>query len=226
VALTPGGSFSPVVKEFLDSIMSPPKKTTRHRRNYSGGSLRHLIPHNHTMARGKSLDQVDTSQVLVEIDQLNLLSAEDGATESQSELDSLQKPQLVNLAVSDSELDVESTPQATVTSSHNNALHEDSSSVDMLDTDSSQGEEGDDEEDYQPSSDPIPETPTGNEEDFSSPPSTPDHLCTIPPDPSANRSSTLRKDNLSLLKCYFDSPQSKKGPVELDDSGFHTPINE
>jgi len=162
--------------------MPPPKKTgqgTRHRRNHSGGSLRHLMPHNQVITRGRSLDQVDVTEVLVDIERLNLLSTEDGVTESQSELDSLQRPQLVNLAVSDSEMDGEVTSQAMVTSSHNDAFHEDSSSVDLLDTVSSQGEEGDDEEDYQPSSDPVPETPTGNEE-HSSPPSSPDLSYTIP----------------------------------------------
>ena len=152
IALTPGGSFSPVVKQFLESVMTPRKtsRCTRYHRNHSGGSLRHFIPHNPTIARGGSLDQVDTSQVLVDTEQLNLLSTEDGVTESQSELDSLQRPQLVNLAVSDSEMDNVTTPQVTVTSSHNDTLHEDSSSVDLLEMVSSQGEEGDDEGDYQP----------------------------------------------------------------------------
>ena len=232
VALTPGGSFSPVVKQFLDSVMSPPKKTgqaTRHRRNHSGGSLRHVIPQYQAMTRGRSLDQVDASQVLVEIEQLNLLSTEEGVTESQSELDSLQRPQLVNLVVSDSEMDGEVSCGVTMTPSHNDALHEDSSSVDLLDIVSSQGEEGDDEEDYQPSSDPVPETPTGNE-DYSSPSSSPDLSYTIPhfdrPLPT-NRVTTLKHEgSLSLLKCYFDSPLPKKGQGELDDSGFHVSVIE
>ena len=53
-------------------------------------------------------------------------------------------------------------------SSYNDTLYEDSSSADLLEMVSSQEEEGDDEEDYQPSSDTVPETPTGNE-DYSSP---------------------------------------------------------
>ena len=224
IALTPGGSFSPVVKQFLESVMTPSRKAgqcCRHRRNHSGGSLRHFIPHNPVITRGGSLDQVDVSQVLVDIEQLNLLSTEDGVTESQSELDSLQRPQLVNLAVSDSEMDGVTTPQVMVTSSHNDALHEDSSSVDLLETVSSQGEEGDDEEDYQPSSDPVPETPTGNE-DYSSSSSSPDISYTIHPDPPLPAVNILNnKGNLSLLKCYFDSLLSKKAPGELDDSGFH-----
>ena len=69
-------------------------------------------------------------------------------------------------------MDGVTTAGVTVTSSHNDALHEDSSSVDLLETVSSQGEEGDD--DYQPSSDPaVPETPRGNE-DYSSSSSSPD----------------------------------------------------
>ena len=222
IALTPGGSFSPVVKQFLNSVMTPSRKTG-HRRNHSGGSLRHVIPHNRAITRGGSLDQVDTSQVLVDIEQLNLLSTEDGVTESQSELDSLQRRQLVNLDVSDSEMDGMTTAEVTVTSSHNDALHEDSSSVDLLETVSSQGEEGDDEEDYQPSSDPaVPETPTGNE-DYSSSSSSTDISYTVHPDPSLPAAVNIlnNKGNLSLLKCYFDSPLSKKAPGELDDSGFH-----
>ena len=233
VALTPGGSFSPVVKQFLESVMSPPKKagqTTRHRRNHSGGSLRHVIPHQQAMTRGRSLDQVDASQVLVDIEQLHLLSTEEVVTESQSELDSLQRPQLVNLVVSDSEMDGEVGCEVTMTSSRcNEPLHEDSSSVDLLDTISSQGEEGDDEEDYQPSSDPLPETPTGNE-DHSSPSSTPDLSYMTPPfnrPLPANRITSLKNEgSLSLLKCYFDSPLPKKGQGELDDSGFHVSVIE
>ena len=218
IALTPGGSFSPVVKQFLESVMTPSRKTG-HRRNHSGGSLRHFNPHNQAITRGGSLDQVDASQVLVDIEQLNLLSTEDGVTESQSELDSLQRRQLVNLAVSDSEMDGVTTAEATVTSSHNDALHEDSSSVDLLETVSSQGEEGDDEEDYQPSSDPaVPETPTGKE-DYSSSSSSPDISYTNPLPAAVNILNN--KGNLSLLKCYFDSPLTKKAPGELDDSGFH-----
>lgn len=228
LALTPGGSFSPVVKQFLESVKPPAKRAGqcgRHRRNHSGGSVRHLIPHNKEMTRGRSLDQVDVSQVLVDIEQLNLLSTEDAVTESQSELDSLQRPQLVNLAVSDSEMDGEVTPQ--VTTSRNDALLEDSSSCDLLDTVSSQGEEGDDEEDYQPSSDPVPETPTGNEE-YPSPPSSPDLSHMIPhPDLPFTANTTLKnKGSLSLLKCYFDSPLSKNGQRELDDSGFHVSVIE
>ena len=109
----------------------------------------------------------------------------------------------------------------TVTSSHNDTLHEDSSSVNLLETVSSQGEEGDDEEDYQPSSDPVPEIPTGNE-DYSSSPSSPDISYTIHPDPPLPTVNIVKnKGNLSLLKCYFDSPLSKKVPGELDESGFH-----
>lgn len=228
-ALTPNGSFSPVVKQFLESVMPTPKKAgqaPRHRRNHSGGSLKHFVSHNQAMTRGRSLDQVDASQVLVNIEHLNLLSAEDGVTESQSELDSLQKTQLVNLTVSDSEMDGEAAPQITITSSHNTAFHEDSSSVELLDAASSQGEEGDDEEDYQPSSDPVPETPTGNE-DYSSIPSSPDLSYTMPPNAppmSAARraNSTLKKKgSLALLKCYFDSPLPKSSQGEFDDSGFH-----
>ena len=222
IALTPGGSFSPVVKQFLESVMTPSQKTghcTRHRRNHSGGSIRHFTPHKPAIIRGGSLDQVNASQVLVDIEQL--LSTDDVVTESQSELDSLQRPQLVNLTMSDSEMDGMRTPQVTVTSSHNNVLHEDSSSVDLLETVSSQGEEGDDEEDYQPSSDPVPETPTGNE-DYSSP-SSPDVSYTSRPDISLPAANILKsKGNLCLLKCYFDSPPSKKAP--LDDSGFHVSV--
>ena len=122
--------------------------------------------------------------------------------------------------MSDSEMDDVTTPQVTVTSSHNDTLHEDSSSVDLLETVSSQGEEGDDEEDYQPS-DPVPETPTGNE-DYSSSPSSPDISYTIHPDPPLPTVNIVKnKGNLYLLKCYFDSPLSKKAPGELDDSRFH-----
>ena len=64
-------------------------------------------------------------------------------------------------------MDGVTTTEVTVTLSHNDALHEDSSSVDLMETVSNQGEEGDD-EDYQPSSDPaVSETPIGNE-DYSS----------------------------------------------------------
>ena len=222
IALTPGGSFSPVVKQFLDSVITPSHKTghcTRHRRNHSGGSIRHFTPHKPTITRGGSLDQVNASQVLVDIEQL--LSTEDVVTESQSELDSLQRPQLVNLTMSDSEMDGARSPEVTVTSSHNDALHEDSSSVDLLETVSSQGEEGDDEEDYQPSSDPVPETPTGNE-DYSSPSSL-DLSYPTHPDPSLPSMNILKnKGNLCLLKCYFDSAPSNKAP--LDDSGFHVSV--
>ena len=73
-------------------------------------------------------------------------------------------------------------------------------------------------EDYQPSSDPVPETPTGNE-DYSSSPSSPDISYTIHPDPPLPTVNIVKnKGNLSLIKCYFDSP---KAPGELDDSGFH-----
>ena len=57
-----------------------PSRKTGHRRNHSGGSLRHFNPHNRAITRGGSLDQVDASQVLVDIEQLNLLSTEDGVT--------------------------------------------------------------------------------------------------------------------------------------------------
>ena len=225
-ALTPGGSFSPMVKELIESVMPTLKKVgqcSRHRRNHSGGSLRHLTLHDRTMIRGRSLDQVDASEVLVDIEQLNLLATEDGVTESQSELDSLQRPQLVNLAVSDSEVDGEGAEpsQVMMTSPPNNGVHEDSSSVDLLDTMSSQGEEGDDEEDYQPSSDPLPETPTHNEE-YSSPPSSPDQSYATPPNPVTNRGKILNKQgNVALLKCYYDSPRPKVTRGELNDSGFH-----
>ena len=113
-------------------------------------------------------------------------------------------------------MDGVTTAEATVTSSHNDALHEDSSSVDLLETVSSQGEEGDD-EDYQPSSDSaVPET---GKEGYSSSSSSPDISYTNPLPAAVNILNN--KGNLSLLKCYFDSPLTKKAPGELDDSGFH-----
>ena len=212
-ALTPGGSYSPLVKEFLESVKGPPKRIPRHRRNHSGDQFRWHDPPSRKMFRGRSLDQVDTDQLLVNFDQLTLPEI-DISNESPSELESLNKPQLVNLvAVSDVDMDSDHTP--TVPLIQGDVSHEDSSSVDLLDTVSSQGEEGDDEEDYQPSSDLVPESPTGNE-DTSSLPSSPDFLNV----PMMMAGSHQRGDKLIFLKRFYDSPQPKT-VSEFNDSGFH-----
>ena len=212
-ALTPGGSYSPLVKEFLESVKGPTKRIlSRHRRNHSGDQFRWHDTPSKKMFRGRSLDQVDTDQLLVNIDQLTLPEI-DYANESPSELGSLNKPQLVNLvAVSDGDMDSDHTP--TVPLIRDDPTQGDSSSVDLLDTVSSQGEEGDDEEDYQPSSDLVPESPTGNE-DTSSLPSSPDFL-NVPKVTIGHQ----RSDKLVFLKTFFDSPQSK-ALSEFNDSGFH-----
>jgi len=209
-ALTPGGSYSPLVKEFLESVKGPPKRIlSRHRRNHSGDQFRWHDNPSKKMFRGRSLDQVDTDQLLVNFDQLALPEI-DYANESPSELGP-HKPQLVNLvAVSDCDMDSDHMP--TVPLIRDDTTHGDSSSVDLLDTVSSQGEEGDDEEDYQPSSDVVPESPTGNE-DASSLPSSPDFQ-NVPTD------SHRQGGKLVFLKTFYDSPQSKT-LSELSDSGFH-----
>jgi len=216
-ALTPGGSYSPLVKEFLENVKGPPKRIlSRHRRNHSGDQFRWHDTPSKKMFRGRSLDQVDTDQLLVNFDQLTLPEI-DYANESPSELGSLNKPQLVNLvAVSDGDMDSDHTP--TVPLIHDDATQGDSSSVDLLDTISSQGEEGDDEEDYQPSSDLVPESPTGNE-DTSSLPSSPDFLNV----PKVTTGAHQRGDKLVFLKTFYDSPQSK-ALSEFNDSGFHVSI--